>query len=206
MVTATELDADSLRDFVPMAQRVLSIDTSALLRLRASGGRIAGFVRLPYDVLAGRSLAVDIDTDIDFDVTVAAGEFAAWVDSGRPAPARQDAGWLSPLPPRQGWQRLETVPEATVRGLVAHGARLAPLATGRASQQALLASVVLTATSGPHRVDVPLGPFSALTRLGFLPPDSQVVLDVTPGWIRVAARFGSAYVARPGPGLNLLTL
>ena len=49
-------DRDGLRDFAPLAERALSVDGDALIRFRSGDGRIGGFVRLPYEVLAGRTL------------------------------------------------------------------------------------------------------------------------------------------------------
>ncbi len=194
-----------LADFVPLAERALDIDPASMIRFRAAGQTVAGYVRLPYDVLAGRTLAAGPGGS--FDSTVAAADFVRWVEQAGPVPPGKDAHWLSPLPPRQGWRRLDLVPDGVIRGLVRSGAGLAGEATSRQSQESLLASVVLTAAAGDGSPDVavPLGALSALTRMGFLPRDSEVGIDVGQGWIRVAAGYGSTYVS-DGKPLGLLSL
>jgi hypothetical protein len=54
-------------------------------------------------------------------------------------------------------------------------------------------------------VQVRLGALTALTRMGFLPQNSEVAIDVSPGWVRVAAAYGSTYVSDGRP-LGLLSL
>jgi hypothetical protein len=39
--------------------------------------------------------------------------------------------------------------------------------------------------------------------MGFLPRDSQVAIDAGPGWVRLAAAYGSTYVSDGNP-LGLL--
>jgi len=200
-----------LADFVPLAQRAVSIDAASMIRFRAADRRIAGFVRLPYDVLAGRTLAGEA-TEAEppagsFDITVAAADFVQWADGSGPVPAGKDAHWLSALPPRRGWRRIEVVPDRVIRDLVRSGADLAAGATSRQSQESLLASVVLTAAGdgSASPVQVRLGALTALTRMGFLPRDSQVAIDAGPGWVRLAAAYGSTYVS-DGNSLGLLSL
>jgi hypothetical protein len=204
-----------LADFAPMAERALSADSGTLIRLRAvlpagAGqelGVIAGFVRLPYDVLAGRAIAARVDEACD--LTYSAADFLSWLDAdGEPyaaEPARHDARWLTGLPPRSGWRRIEVVPDQAIREVVRSGALLARDAASRPEQQALLSSIVLTVSDDGRDVEVPLGPLSALTRMGFLPRGSEAVIDTAPGWIRVAAAYGSTYINDGNP-LGLLSL
>lgn len=193
-----------LADFVPLAERAVSIDPVSMIRFRAAEQTVAGYVRLPYDVLAGRTLAAEPAGS--FDSTVAAADFVRWVEQSGPVPAGKDAHWLSPLPPRRGWRRVDLVPDSVIRDLVRSGAGLAGGATSRQSQESLLASVVLTAGDGSTpEVGVRLGALTALTRMGFLPRDSEVAIDVGPGWIRIAAGYGSTYVS-DGKPLGLLSL
>ncbi len=192
-----------LADFVPMAERAVSADPDALIRLRAAGDSVvAGFVRLPYDVLAGRTVAGELADP--FDATFSAADFLRWQAGSGPEPERQDVRWLTGLPPRTGWQRIEVVPDQAIRDVVRSGALLARDATSRSGQQALLSAIVLTASSGDRSVQVPLGPLSALTRMGFLPRGSEAAVDVAPGWIRIAASYGSTYVSDGNP-LGLLS-
>jgi hypothetical protein len=238
-----------LADFAPMAERAISIEATAVLRLRGGPGRVAGFVRLPYDVIAGRSLAVPASaptapaptapaatapaatapaatplastapeatppaaTPATFDVTVSAGEFLRWLqapseDARVEMPlTRMDAHWLSPLPPGSGWQRIEVVPDSAVREVVRSGALLAKDTTTRVGQQALLDSIVLRVHSLDRAVEVPLSALSGLTRMGFLPRQSSAAVDVAPGWLRVAAPFGSTYLSSGLSTLGLLNV
>lgn len=197
-----------LADFVPLAERAVSIDAASMIRFRAAQQRIAGFVRLPYDVLAGRTLATESDPSAAaFDITVAAADFLRWADGSGPVPAGKDAHWLSALPPRRGWRRIEVVPDRVIRDLVRSGAELAAGATSRNSQESLLASVVLTVAGDGSAapVEVRLGALTALTRMGFLPRDSQVAIDAGPGWVRLAAAYGSTYLSDRN-SLGLLSL
>jgi len=192
-----------LSDFVPLAQRAVSVEANSMIRFRAAQHTVAGYVRLPYEVLAEQAGS--------FDITVAAVDFVRWAEQSGPVPAGKDAHWLSPLPPRAGWRRIEVVPDEVVRALVSAGAHLAASADSRQSQESLLASIVLIATPAPgtapqEPVQVPLGPLSALTRMGFLPRDSQVAVDVSPGWIRVAAALGSTFVGSGSGQLGILSL
>lgn len=198
-----EVAAAAVADFAPLADRVLGLNPDEpYLRLRGVPDAVQGFVRLRYDVLAGRSLSYPAER---FDRTVGAADFLQWLENPELEPSRQDAAWLAPLPPATGWQRVEVVPDAAIRDVVRSGALLAQSATSRSGQQALLASIVLTARSESRTVQVPLGPLSALTRMGFLPRGGQAAVDVAPGWIRVAAGYGSTYVS-DGNALNLLRL
>lgn len=182
-----------LRDFLPLAQRVRDIDVATPIRFRGAASTVSAYVRLPYDVIAGQTITVD--DGMSFDATVEAFAFIDWVEGRAGVPPTRDALWLQPLPPRAGWRRVEVVPDSDIRDVVRTGAQLAQTTSTRSAQESLLASTVLTATSGQTTVEVPLGPLSALTRMGFLPRDSHAGIDVAPGWIRVAAPFGSTYVA-----------
>jgi len=201
-------EREYLRDFAPLAERALSVADDALIRFRTDQGRIGGFVRLPFEVLAGRTIDAALGEQGvgDFDVTVAARQFLGWLDDDGEEPVRADAHWLSALPPRAGWRRIDVVPDTVIREIVRSGALLAQGADTRPGQQALLDSIVLTAQadSGPP-VQVPLSALSALTRMGFLPRDGQAAVDTAAGWIRLAAAYGSTYVS-DGKPLGLLSL
>jgi hypothetical protein len=199
-------DRAQLADFGPLAERALSVEPDSMIRLRAAGATVSGYVRLPYEVLAGRTIAVTgLASDGPSDLTVSAQDFLSWLDGGGD-PASKDAHWLSALPPRAGWQRIELVPDAAIREVVRSGALLAQSATSRSGQQSLLDSIVLTAQSDQQRVEVPLGPLSALTRMGFLPRGSEAAIDIAPGWLRVAAPRGSTFISSGKDQLNLLGL
>jgi hypothetical protein len=203
-MTSTLPTRDAVLDFLPLAQRVLAIDPASAIRLRGDGATISAFVRLPYDVLAGRT--IESDPSEPFDLTVEAAAFVEWVDRGGSAPQRRDALWLAPLPPRAGWRRIDVVPDHEIREIVRSGALLAQGTATRAGQESLLGSVVLHASRGDESVEVPLGPLSALTKMGFLPRDAQAAIDVARGWIRIAAPFGSTFVASGQSPLGMLGL
>lgn len=198
-------DAKELADFLPLAQRVLAIDAASVIRLRAAEDTVSAYVRLPYDVVAGRTITVEQVEPVD--VTVHAAAFVDWLEGRDAAPPRRDALWLQPLPPRTGWRRLETVPDAEIREVVRSGASLAQTTTTRAGQESLLGSTVLRVSGEGETVEVPLGPLSALTKMGFLPRDSRAAVDIAPGWLRVAAPYGSTFVATARTStLGMLTL
>jgi hypothetical protein len=173
-------------DFAPFAARCLDLDPQSVIRLHGVGSTVRGFVRLPYDVLAGRSIAVD--DGADFDVTVGT-----------------DAEWLMPLPARTGWTRIETVTESEIRGIVRAGALTARAEIDPKRQQALMDATVLTvACEADKAIELRLATVSMLTKLGFLPRGAEVKIDVQPGWIRVAAPLGSTYQERASLSLRLL--
>ncbi|HJQ00039.1 MAG TPA: hypothetical protein VJ851_00420 [Jatrophihabitans sp.] len=198
-------EREHLRDFAPLAERALSVDGDALIRFRSGERRVGGFVRLPFEVLAGRTIEA-AGVAGSFDVTVSAKQFLVWLDGDGGEPTRADARWLSALPPRDGWRRIDIVPDTAIREVIRSGALLAQAADTRPGQQALLDSIVLTARaeSGPP-VEVPLSVLSALTRMGFLPRGGEAAVDTARGWIRLAAAYGSTYVS-DGKPLGLLSL
>jgi hypothetical protein len=68
---------------------------------------------------------------------------------------------------------------------------------------------VLTTAAGDSSappVQVRLGALTALTRMGFLPRGSEVAVDVSPGWVRVAAALGSTFMATGRSQLDVLSL
>jgi len=196
--------AEDFSDFAPMAERAVSDDAAAMMRFRAGGGHLAGFVRLPFDVLAGRTVV--FGRPDSFDLTVAAADFLLWIDGGGPEPARRDAHWLSALPPRAGWERVESVPDGVIRDLIRASSEVAQRASTRSEQESLLASTVLSASSASRTVEVPLGPLTALTRMGFLPRGTSVGVDVRGAWTRLAAKYGSTFVTRGATSPGVLGL
>jgi hypothetical protein len=98
------------------------------------------------------------------------------------------------------------VPDAAIREIIRSGVSRAQDANTAANQQSLLSAIVLTAQAGEIRVPVPLGPVSALTRMGFLPRDCEAAVDILPGWIRLAAPYGSTFVTTGVSPLGMLNL
>jgi len=216
----------ALAELAPLARRVAGLDPAAAARLRSSAGRVTLLVRLPFDVLVARTIATDLedpedpddpDDPGDLDVTVRADELLGWLDGTRPQPpAAHDDAWRGSVPPSAGWQRVDTVPDDVVRGLVRQGALTlkqaaeregVPGAQPRAEvADSLLDSVVLTLTddTGARTATVTLRSLSALARMGFLPRGSHIAVDVAGRWTRVAAAYGSVFAERAGLGLGVL--
>ena len=168
------------------------------------------FVRLPFEVLVGRTVDVQWDGP-EIDCAVEGQELLAWLDGeSGDAPQARDTQWKGTIPPRLGWQRVETVPGDLIRDLVRKGAAAlndAAVREGVAGAQpraevadALLDSVVVTAHAGPLRAEVTLRALSALTRMGFLSRDPRDARDSRgPGEARDSRGPGEARDSR-GPG------
>jgi hypothetical protein len=207
------LDRDAVEELAPLVRRVIDLDRSALVRLRGGGTRLTALVRLPFGVLAARTVDVSA-AESEVDTTVGGADLIAWLDGERSDPPEpRDAQWRGGSPPRTGWQRIDRVPDTDIRPLVRSGALTLKEAAERegvpgaqpreAVADALLDSVVLTVSDDSHSVGVTLRTLSALTRMGFLPRGSHAAVDVSGRWIRVAAAYGSVYAEQPGAGLTL---
>jgi hypothetical protein len=207
---------DELAELAPVLRRAVTLEPGGLARVRASGGQLSVLVRLPFGVLVARTITAERHGGA-LDATVRTADLLGWLDDEhRAAPARHDSEWRSGLPPVRGWQRVDTVPDHVVRGLVRSGAQAlqdaaaregGPGAQPRAEvADSLLDSVVLTVSAGAGGPGTPitLRVLGALTRMGFLPHDSHVAVDVAGRWTRVAGQYGSVYAERPGLGLQLL--
>jgi hypothetical protein len=205
------LDRNQLSEVAPLLRRVVALDASSLARLRRNGDRLSALVRLPFGVLAARTLD---EPGSDFDVTVRSDELLAWLDGERTDPPQaRDADWRGSVPPVAGWRRVDIVPDSQIRPLVRSGALTlkeaaeregVPGASPRAEvADALLDSVVLTVRSDTDSARITLRTVSAVTRLGFLPRNSHVAVDVSGRWIRVAAAYGSVFAEQEAPALTL---
>jgi hypothetical protein len=207
------LRRDDVVELAPLLRRTVTLDASGLARLRRTGEQISALVRLPFAVLAARTVLLAEAAD-DLDTTVRSAELLAWLDGeADEPPTARDSEWRSGVPPTSGWQRIDRVPDTELRALVRSGALALkqaaerdglPGAQPRAEvADALLDSVVLTVTDGPRSAQINLRTLSAVTRLGFLPRDSYVAVDVAGRWLRLAAAYGSVYAERPGLTLTL---
>jgi hypothetical protein len=213
--TGVALARDQVVELMPMLRRGVTLDAAALVRFRVQSGVTAGFLRLPFGVLAGRAVRTDgtADDGSVLDITHRAQDVLDWSESG-PVPARADADWRGGLPPVSGWQRLDEVPDDVIRPLVRAGATTlkqaavregVPDAQPRAEvSEALLDSIVLTVSGGSTNAELSLRMVSALTRMGFLPRDSSAGVDVAGRWVRISGRYGSVYAERPGAGLMVV--
>lgn len=203
-----------LSDTAPLVRRAVSLDPRSLVRVKLGARSVTTFVRLPFNVLVGRTIKVDWGRD-GIDCVVNARELLAWLDgTAREPPPARDALWHGTIPPGGGWRRVETIPASVVRDLVRKGAGALQEAAQRegvpGSQpraevaDALLDSVVVTAHASGLRAEVTLRTLSALTRMGFMPPGSRAAIDLSGRWLRVAAEFGSVYAEQRGSGLTVL--
>lgn len=210
-----ERNRDRLGELLPMLRRAVTLDAKVLARLRVGGELAAVFVRLPFDVLVSRSIAISA-TEETIDLSLSAQDVLGWFDGEHPGPIpARDTEWRAGLPPSSGWRRIETIADEVIRGLVRSGALAVKDAAAREGvpgaqpraevSDALLDSVVLSVAEddGPGRADLTLRSLSALTRMGFLRRDSTAGIDLCGRWTRVAADYGSVLVERPGLGLGM---
>jgi hypothetical protein len=224
------LAVSTVAELAPLVRRAVSLDPATLVRVRVARSLASALLRLPFDVLAGRTVRIRPAEPVPAaepvppaeeqpakdDSTYRAAELLAWLDGDGPTPVRRDAEWRGGVPPVLGWLRVETVPDDVVRSLVRSGALALKEAAAREGvpdaqpraevADALLDSIVLTVTGDGHEVQINLRLLSALTRLGFLPAGSQINVDVAGRWIRIAAEYGSVYAERPGSQLGVLRL
>lgn len=208
------LTREDVVELAPVLRRAVTLDTTGLARVRASRQEVSVLVRLPFGVLVARTLAADRSGG-PFDATVQASELLGWLDGDDSViPVRRDAEWRTGLPPAIGWQRIDTVPDEVVRGVVLAGVQALTAAASRAGAPgarprtkvtaAVLDSVVLTVgAEGRPPAEITLGALSAVTRMGFLPRGSHIAVDTAGRWVRVAAEYGSVYTERAGLGLLL---
>lgn len=203
---ATLPDAEALTELEPLLRRAVDVNPGSLVRLRSVGSVLTAFVTV-FDVLVGRSVRIGGEQD-GLDLTAAAADVIAAIESGTTSVARRDADWRGSVPPLTGWQRIDSVPDESIRALVRSGAlalkeagdRGPGLSARAPAAEALLDSVVLTVAAedatGTPSVEITLRMVSALTRMGFLPRGSEVGVDLCGGWTRLAGGYGAVF-ARP---------
>jgi hypothetical protein len=206
-------DRPAVRELTPVLRRAVDLDARSLARLRLSGETATVLVRLPFGVLVSRTVEV-APRPAALDLTARSGDLLAWAEEGAPEPESRDLEWRTGLPPATGWHRVETVPDTVLRPLVRTGARALKDAAEREGvpgaqprgdvADALLDSVVLTASDERVTAEVTLRTVSALTRMGFLPRGGHAHVDVAGRWVRLAAEYGTVYLERPGQRLGLL--
>ena len=207
--------AAQLGGLAPLSRRVAALDPRSVLRIRLDAGLAAGYARLPFGVLVGRTVRADW-AGPPLDCVVRAGDLVSWLQGQtHDAPQLRDVEWRGALPPARGWQRVDRVPDAVIRDVVRKGAATFRDAAAREGvpggqpraevADALLDSVVLTAAANGLRAEVSLRTISAMTRMGFIAEGSHVAIDVCGRWSRVAAEFGSAYAERPGLALGIVS-
>jgi hypothetical protein len=211
-------DRAGLTELVPALRRAVRLDPRALARLRLGPATATVLVRLPFGVLVSRTVQTPeraVPAGGSIDVTVRAADALTWFDDHTSTePEARDAEWRAGRPPDAGWQRVDSVPDDVVRGLVRQGALALQDAAARegvpgaqprsAVADALLDATVLTVRgdAGSHAA-VTLRALSALVRMGFLPRAGQIHVDVAGRWIRVVAGYGTVYLEREGQQLTL---
>jgi hypothetical protein len=192
-------------DLAAFLGRAAALDPAAVTRIRSAGDRVTAYVRLPFGVLVSRTVAGSAEPA---DVTVGAADLLGSLDAG-PAPGwprARDVEWRAALPPAAEWQRLDTVPGDVLRGLVRAGRQAlaaVPAGASAAAGESLLDHESLTVTGAGRTAALPLRVLSAVTRMGFLGGEPDVVaVSAAGGWVRVAGAYGSAY-QRTAPSLGL---
>jgi hypothetical protein len=210
-------DREAVAELAPVLRRAIELDPRSLARLRLSGEAATVLVRLPFAVLVSRTVGTPQRASA-LDLTTRAVELLDWLaaEPGQPVagPQVRDLDWRSGLPPAAGWRRVETVPDTVLRPLVRAGALALKEAAAREGvpgaqpraevADALLDSVVLTATDGEVTAEVTLRTVSALTRMGFLPRGGRAYIDTAGRWVRLVAQYGTVYLEKPGESLGLL--
>jgi hypothetical protein len=197
-------------DMASFLGRVVGLDPAALTRLRAGGGRVTAYVRLPFGVLVSRTVSGSADP---VDVTVKAGDLLAALDAPGAEdgavtwPAFQDVRWRAALPPGGGWRLLDQVPADVIRTLVRAGRealRAVPAGAAASAGETLLDHESLTVSGAGRTAVLPLRVISALARMGFLGDGGGdvVMVSAAGGWVRLAGAYGSAY-QHESPGLGL---
>ncbi|CAN5270318.1 hypothetical protein BH20ACT5_BH20ACT5_23770 [soil metagenome] len=211
-----------LADGAAFLARLVRLEDSAVVRLIAGADRVTLWsatlgVLLRRDL---RGLLAPSDTTVTAVQLFAAVE-AAGADSTVALPPARDGQWRRTLPPARDWMLLDEVPAEVIRRLAATAARLVREAPAPATAgEAVLDQQTLLVSAGGHEVSVPVRVVTALTRMGFLGPDSGVsgvdnlgsgVADpdvvrfgCTPTWLRAASRHGTVYLRRGGAGLALI--
>jgi hypothetical protein len=210
-------DRDAVVELAPVLRRAIELDPRSLARLRLQGAAATVLVRLPFAVLVSRTVDAR-PRAAALDLTTRATELLDWLDADPAEPVAdpepRDVEWRTGLPPISGWRRVEVVPDTVLRPLVRAGAVALQEAAAREGvpgaqpraevADALLDSVVLTATDGEVTAEVTLRTVSALTRMGFLPRGGRAYIDAVGRWVRLVAEYGTVYLEKPGQSLGLL--
>lgn len=184
-------------DLGVFVSRALRLDSEALVRLRAKGGRLHAWVDTPFDALVTRSMRGMLWPD---DLTIKGTDLLAAVaaigdtviDPGR----ARDALWRCALPPERGWRAVDQVPAEVLSDLARQGAAVAGTHPGpRGSPPShLLDQKVITVSGAGLDVGVPLRCLFALSGMGFVSnPSSAETVRVwaTDSWLRLDARYGA---------------
>jgi hypothetical protein len=214
-VTLRFADRAARADLGAFTARLVRLDPTAAVRLRAGRGRVTAWAPTPFETLATRSVDAEMEPA---ELTVLGPALLTALEVERAAEVDLGSGgapWLTDLPPDDGWVRLDDVPAVELETLTERGLTLAREHSGPLGPPAsLLDQTVLTVSGAvPGRVTVPMRALFALSGMGFLGgadtgagtgPEPVVRVSATGSWMRLDARFG-AVVRRRVMTLPLLT-
>lgn len=194
MTALTVPDRDERGDLGAFVARVVRLDQTATVRLRAREGTVTAWAATPFDVLATRTVHGELEPA---DVTVPASALLTALTVERAATVDPGVGgfWPGELPPDEGWAPVDAVPAAEIEAVTERGLAVARDNAGPLGPPAsLLDQTVLTvaADAGPT-VKVPMRCLFALSGMGFVAADdpAPVRVSATGSWLRLDARYGA---------------
>lgn len=210
------LDAATHRDdLTTFVDRALRLDDAAVIRFRerVGTGQVVAWVSTGFDVLASRVVAgrvrpADLSAGADtLARTLPVMDAEGFVELGFP----MDSAWRGALPPDTGFTHLDDVPAWAILELVERGTALAKEhSSAHGPPASLLDQEVLAVSAGESSVGIPMRCVFALTAMGFLPPNADVLsseeivrVRMHPAWLRIDARFGTVYRRLGDPALVL---
>lgn len=191
------VERDELAGFVA---RVVQLDATSVVRLRAAGQRVVAWASTPFEVLATRAVTGQL---FPADLTVPAGELLAALAVVRHAEvdpgSRADARWRAELPPARGWLVVAELPAGELAALADEGMARAREHGGSHGHGGgapvppaeLLDQTACTAEGNRTRVEVPLRCLFALSGLGLLAGGGEAIAVSTTedgGWVRLDTR------------------
>jgi hypothetical protein len=213
LVTLRFREPSARADLGAFTARLVRLDSTAAVRLRARRDRVTAWAPTPFEALATRSVEASMEPA---ELTVLGSVLLTALEVERAAEVDLGPGgapWLSDLPPDEGWVRLEDVPAGVLESLTERGLALAREHGGPLGPPASLLDQTVLTVSGdvPGKVAVPMRALFALSGMGFLGGADTGVggagivrVSATGSWMRLDARFG-AVVRRRVMALPLLT-
>jgi hypothetical protein len=202
--------AGSADDLAVLAERASRHDATGLARLVAAGEVLAVFVGTPFECLGMR--AVRLAEPATLDAVVECVGLAARARSAQggaldPPPSLPAVTWTLPLPPRQGWQQVATLPAAAVSqrvdtDTVEFQQRAQQVPAGRGAS-GVLEGAAHDLWGRPLAGDHPARLAHAAVYLGFVPEQGEVTLRAAGVWRRLDTPLGVT-LARAFDPLGLL--